>query len=512
VRNERRLARRAAQGDPDAFAAIFQRYQHDLYRYCVAILGDPQDAQDALQNTMVKVLAALPGERREIELRPWLYRVAHNESIELRRRRRPSGPPGEDAPAPGASLEQRAADRGRLRDLLADIGELPERQRGALVMRELAGLDFEQIGEALDASPAAARQILYEARRGLQQMSEGREMDCEAVAAILSERDRRVVRRRDVRAHLRGCLECRRFGEAIGTRKETLAGISPLPAVAAAAIAKGTLSGAAGGGASTGGAGAAAGVAGASAKTAAIMKSAAGIVAVVAVSAVAVDHGPVFGGSPVPAGVHGRPIVVVGGPRPPVDAAPTRRNGPIDIAAGQPRPWASHLADHTQGVSSRRPVARRVDASSPAGSAGGAGVGGTEVASAGTSGLSGGGQGATRVAESEPEHPAHPTHPAHPSRPEHPEHPVKSSHAADPSQSARAESAAKHSTATTVSPPEHPEHPSHPAKAGGESASQESLTAEPEATAAGELDEAGDMDEAAPPSPNPGQAKKEASD
>ncbi|MGH2940049.1 MAG: RNA polymerase sigma factor, partial [Solirubrobacterales bacterium] len=244
--NDRRLVRRAARGDGDAFAAIFRRYQQDLYRYCVAILGDEQDAQDALQNTMVKALRAIPGERRQIELKPWLYRVAHNESIELRRRALPSEPLAEEVPAPIASLEETAADRRRLRDLLADIGELPERHRGALVMRELGGLDFDEIAAALDTSPGAARQVLYEARRSLQQMSDGREMECAAVTAKLSGQDGRVARRRDIRAHLRDCPECRQFAASIRRRTETLAGIAPLPAIAAAAIAKGALSGAAG--------------------------------------------------------------------------------------------------------------------------------------------------------------------------------------------------------------------------------------------------------------------------
>jgi RNA polymerase sigma factor (sigma-70 family) len=200
VWNDRRLARRAARGDQDAFAAIFRRYQQDLYRYCVAILGNPQDAQDALQNTMVKALRALPGEQRAIELKPWLYRVAHNESIDLRRRARPAAPLEEDAVAPAPSLEETAAERRRLRDLLADIGELPERHRGALVMRELGGLDIDEIAAALDSSPGAARQVLYEARRNLQQMSDGREMKCDAITAILSDGDGRVTRRRDVRS------------------------------------------------------------------------------------------------------------------------------------------------------------------------------------------------------------------------------------------------------------------------------------------------------------------------
>ena len=79
------LVRRAAKGDERAFAAIFKRHHQELYRYCRAILRDSDDAQDALQATMVKALRALPGEEREIALKPWLFRVAHNEAIGIAR-------------------------------------------------------------------------------------------------------------------------------------------------------------------------------------------------------------------------------------------------------------------------------------------------------------------------------------------------------------------------------------------------------------------------------------------
>jgi DNA-directed RNA polymerase specialized sigma24 family protein len=88
IASDDRLARRATKGDRRAFAAIYRRYHQRLYRFCLAIVGNSDDAQDALQNTMVKVLRALPGEKRQIQLKPWLYRIAHNESIELVRRRR----------------------------------------------------------------------------------------------------------------------------------------------------------------------------------------------------------------------------------------------------------------------------------------------------------------------------------------------------------------------------------------------------------------------------------------
>jgi RNA polymerase sigma factor (sigma-70 family) len=245
-----RLARRAVEGDQQAFAAIFRRYHQSLYRFCLALVGNPEDAQDALQNTMVKVLRALPGEERKIELKPWLYRIAHNESIDLLRRRRETRSLDPEQPAPGRGLAEDAATRERLRRLIADMEELPERQRGVLVMRELAGLDFEQIASALGTSGGVARQTLYEARQSLRQMEEGREMSCEAVSLALSDGDGRVIRRRDVRAHLRSCSSCRAFRDQIDSREHDLAALAPLPALAAAGMLHGLIGGgqAAGGG------------------------------------------------------------------------------------------------------------------------------------------------------------------------------------------------------------------------------------------------------------------------
>lgn len=299
--SDERLTRRAAKGDERAFAAIFERYHQDLYRFCLAIVGNPADAQDALQNTMIKVLRALPGERRRIELKPWLYRIAHNEAVELLRRRRPTEELDPEAIAAGGGLAENAESRERLRRLIADLGQLPERQRGVLVMRELGGLDFEQIGTALDTSPATARQTLYEARQSLRQMDEGREMDCEAVTRALSDADGRVTRRRDIRAHLRACPDCRRFQAEIAGRREDLGALAPLPGVAAVGLLQGLLGGAGGSGgagAGTGVAGAAAGGAAKSLGAGAAIKSAAAVAAVAVVGVGAADRGGVVDVAP----------------------------------------------------------------------------------------------------------------------------------------------------------------------------------------------------------------------
>jgi len=282
--SDERLTQRAVGGDERAFAAIFRRYHQPLYRFCMAIVGNPEDAQDALQNTMMKVLRALPGEERQIDLKPWLYRIAHNESIDLLRRRRETRPLDVEHAAPSHGLAEDAATRERLRRLLADLRELPERQREVLVMRELAGLDFEEVSSALGTSCAVARQTLYEARLSLRQMEEGREMDCAAVTRALSDGDGRVTRRRDVRAHLRSCSGCRGFRDEIKGRRQDLAALSPLPA----AVAAGMLHGMVGGSGAAGGGGLAAALGGGAAKTVATSAAVKGVATVAVVAAVGV--------------------------------------------------------------------------------------------------------------------------------------------------------------------------------------------------------------------------------
>jgi len=289
--SDERLARRAAGGEEAAFTAIFDRYHQQLYRYCLAIVGDAQDAQDALQNTMLKALRALPGEERELKLKPWLYRIAHNESIDLLRRRRATRQLDAELAAPTPPLADELDSRERLRQLLADLDELPERQRGALVMRELAGLDFAAIATALDTSPAVARQTLYEARLSLRRMGEGRDMDCMTVTKALSDGDGRVARRRDVSAHLRHCASCRDFRDEIGRREHDFAALAPLPAALAAGLLQGLLGGTGSSGSGAVGGAAIAGGAAKSIGSSAALKGAAAVLAIAAVGTGAADRG-----------------------------------------------------------------------------------------------------------------------------------------------------------------------------------------------------------------------------
>lgn len=288
--SDERLAARAAKGDQRAFEQIYERYHQDLYRFCLAMVGNPQDAQDALQNTMVKVLRGLPGEKRTITLKPWLYRIARNEAVEILRRRRDSVEL-EPQQIPVAAVTETAENRDRLRTLLADLEQLPERQRATLVLRELSGLDFEQIGASFGTSAAVARQTLYEARLSLRQLEAGREMRCDEVMRELSDADGRITRRREIRAHLRSCPDCRAFRDEISRRHEDLAALAPLPVAASAGLLHSVL-------------GAKASAAAGAAASSAIVKSAATMAVVAAIGVSAADRSGVVD-LPLPRGGDG---------------------------------------------------------------------------------------------------------------------------------------------------------------------------------------------------------------
>ncbi|MGI8412643.1 MAG: sigma-70 family RNA polymerase sigma factor [Solirubrobacteraceae bacterium] len=260
---DERLARLVAgAGSERAFASLYERYHQPLYRYCRSMLRNDADAQDALQSTLAGAFAALKRGQRDAPLRPWLYRIAHNESVSLLRRRRPEYELSEASECSTVSVEERAEARARLALLVADLRELPERQRGALVMRELSGLSHEEIALALGTSVGAAKQTIFEARRSLSEFVEGRAMVCEEVRRAISDGDGRALRGRRVRAHLRDCSGCAAFAAAIPARGADLRAIAPpLPAVVAAGLLTRVLGGGSGHGAG-GASGLAAGAAG----------------------------------------------------------------------------------------------------------------------------------------------------------------------------------------------------------------------------------------------------------
>src|ERR1700733_4059449 len=265
---DERLAQRVGAGDERAFVSVYERYHQILYRYCRSLLRNDADAQDALQSTFAAAFAALRAGQRDAPMRPWLFRIAHNESISMLRRRRPAVELSA-APEPAAtSIEDQVAERAEVSALLRDLHQLTDRQRSALVLRELSGLSHQEIAIALGTSVGAAKQTIFEARQSLLEFAEGRAMACDEIRRTISDADGRVLRGRRVRAHLRECSGCAAFAAAIPARTGELRAFAPaLPTAVAAGLFGRTALAAAGRG---GGAALAPVAAGAAAKTAVV--------------------------------------------------------------------------------------------------------------------------------------------------------------------------------------------------------------------------------------------------
>lgn len=225
--SDHRLAELAASGSEAAFEEIFRRHGAALSRYCRSILRHPQDAQDAFQTTMERAFASLADRGVAGPLRPWLFRIAHNESVSLLRRRVPVAAVEPDSLLARFDVESRVAEREQVATLIADLSLLPERQRASLLMRELCGLSHREIGAALSIPEAAVKQAIFDARDGLRDFEQGRGMLCESVQKKISDGDARRLRGRQIRSHLRTCDHCQSMYEAIRSRRRRLGVLFP---------------------------------------------------------------------------------------------------------------------------------------------------------------------------------------------------------------------------------------------------------------------------------------------
>ena len=166
LQSDRRLVALTRAGSRAAFAVIVERYRAPLFTYCRRLLG-PDEAEDALQQTFANALGALRRNDRDIDLRPWLYRISHNIAVNtLRRRGRHTEQLDEQfdgVPQPPDVLEEKL----RVERLVQSIGELPERQRTAIVAHELEGRSYEEIADRMGATTPVVRQLVHRARTRL---------------------------------------------------------------------------------------------------------------------------------------------------------------------------------------------------------------------------------------------------------------------------------------------------------------------------------------------------------
>jgi RNA polymerase sigma factor (sigma-70 family) len=258
----------ARNGNPGAFETIVDRYQGRLLGFCRQMLGSTEDAEDILQEVFVNAYKAMLRDEREINLRPWLYRIARNRC--LNHLRKPTADAQESmdmVPAVEASsTAEKVHNREEFRQLLSDVKKLPETQRSALLLREMDALSYEEIALAMETTVPSVKSLLVRARISLAEASQARLLTCGEVRVELSEAAEGLRKvSAPVRRHVRECDECADFRTQVRSNEKVLAALFPVGGLIALkgfiasklGLGGASGSGAAGAGAASAGAGAA---------------------------------------------------------------------------------------------------------------------------------------------------------------------------------------------------------------------------------------------------------------
>jgi RNA polymerase sigma factor (sigma-70 family) len=166
TQSDTRLVDLVRAGNDRAFEAIVLRYHRPLLRHCRRLLPAGR-AEDAVQQALLRALEAMRADDRELQLGPWLHRIAHNAAIDSLRRM-DSHWEELDERMDGVEPTHAAVERrARFHSVISDMRTLPERQRRALVLRELEGRSYDEIAVTLGVTGDGVRQLLNRARNAM---------------------------------------------------------------------------------------------------------------------------------------------------------------------------------------------------------------------------------------------------------------------------------------------------------------------------------------------------------
>ena len=220
------------RGSTAAFEVLVARYHSRLLAFCRHLLGSREDAEDVLQEVMSAAFNAILADERPINVRPWLYRIARNRSLNHLRRIQAVGVDSMDIHLSehGATTADKVHEREEFRMLVGDIQGLPETQRTALVLREMDALSYEQIAEAMETTVPSVKSLLVRARVSLAEAAEARLLTCEQVRIELAEVAEGLQRRPGslVRRHLRQCDRCSTFKGQLNETSKALTAVLPV--------------------------------------------------------------------------------------------------------------------------------------------------------------------------------------------------------------------------------------------------------------------------------------------
>ena len=166
AQSDERLVDLVRAGNDAAFEAIVTRYRRPLLRYCTKFLSSTR-AEDAVQTAFMNALSSLRSSDSQINLRPWLYRIAHNAALNGLRDRGLAHEQLSEEIDGVERPDQAFEKKERLREVVAAVGALPERQRDAVVLQALEGRPYDEIASELGVSDGSVRQLLNRARTTL---------------------------------------------------------------------------------------------------------------------------------------------------------------------------------------------------------------------------------------------------------------------------------------------------------------------------------------------------------
>jgi RNA polymerase sigma factor (sigma-70 family) len=228
---DERLIALTRRGQHAAFETLFSRYHARLLSFCRHMLGSREDAEDVLQEVFAAAFNAVLADERAINVRPWLYRIARNRSLNHLRRASAVGVDSMDVHFAdgGLSAGEQVLRREDFRQLIGDVQRLPETQRTALLLREIDALSYEQIAQTMETTVPSVKSLLVRARISLAEAAEARRLSCEEVRGELGEVAEGLAKiSPPARRHLRDCERCRTFRKLLKDNNHALAAILPV--------------------------------------------------------------------------------------------------------------------------------------------------------------------------------------------------------------------------------------------------------------------------------------------
>jgi RNA polymerase sigma factor (sigma-70 family) len=231
LKSDEHLIELTRKGQHGAFEALVQRYQSRLLAFCRHMLNSTEDAEDVLQEVFAASFNAMIADARPINARPWLYRIARNRCLNHLRRPVSAGQDSMDVFERdcGTTTADTVHKREEFRQIVADVQDLPETQRTALLLREIDALSYDDIATAMDTTVPSVKSLLVRARVSLAEAAEARLLTCHEVRLELGQVAEGLSRSSaPVRRHLKGCERCRVFKGELRRANRALAAVYPL--------------------------------------------------------------------------------------------------------------------------------------------------------------------------------------------------------------------------------------------------------------------------------------------